>query len=222
MSYVVHRALKAPDLAADFESADWAPVRSLRIGCRRPEGSPVASPEVDFKLQYTAEGLYGLFQAREKGIRCVAEKFQDGVCTDTCLECFIQPNIGVGYVNFEVNASGVLLVMQVIDERRTPEGFADFRYLTADEVEGMKFFHTLPDRVEPPIMEETTYRMGWFIPFRLFELVFKAPKPVSGSRWRINAFKCGDDTPYPHYFSAYPLRATNFHTPIAFREIVFE
>ena len=221
MSYVIARASSAPDLSAAFDSADWAAVKPLVIGCRRREGDEKAHPEVMFKLQYTDEGLYGLFQAREAGIRCVAEKFQDNVCTDSCLECFLQPNIGTGYVNFEVNASGVMLVMHVVDERRTPGGFVEFRYLTADEAEGVRFFHTLPDRVDPPIMEETTYRMGWFIPFKLFAKVFGAPAPVSGSRWRGNAFKCGDDTPTPHYFSAFPLRATNFHTPQTFQDFIF-
>jgi hypothetical protein len=39
-------------------------------------------------------------------------------------------------------------------------------------------------------------------------------RPVVGQRWRVNAFKCGDETSHPHWASWAPIgEALNFHQP---------
>ena len=220
-NYTIRRAAAAPDLSQPCDSADWREVEPIRLNFRLPtEGN--YHPPVTFRLQYDDKGLYGLFEVTgDDAIRCVAEKFQDSVCGDSCVECFLEPAGGRGYINFEVNASGVLLAMHVVDPERTPDGFKDFRYLTAAEAAGFRCFHTLPGRVEPECHTPTTYRVAWFIPFSLFTEVTGAPAPKSGDRWRAGVFKCGDDTSKPHYLSWQPLAVTNFHTPQYFGNFIF-
>ncbi len=218
MSYLIHHAVKTPDIAAPFE--EWSECETMRINRVAP-GNWTYRPETELRLQYDAAGIYGIFQVHDNAIRCVVKKFQDSVCSDSCVEIFLQPMHGVGYSNFEINASGVLLTMHIEDERRAPGGFRRWRYLSAEEAAGIKIFHTLPDYIPDEITTPTAYRVGFFLPFQLFSAIFGAPVPVRGTVWRGNAFKCGDETSKPHYLSWQPLKQLNFHTPEYFGELVF-
>lgn len=220
MGYLICRTSTPPELSAGFDSDAWKKCGTIRVACFRPEGSG-HRPETRLKLQYDNAGLYGLFSVRDRFVRCVAERFQDMVCGDSCIELFVQPAIGTGYVNFEFNASGVLLAHHVMDRRRRP-GSDDVRPLSDQEAEGIRIFHTLPNRVEPEIAEATDYELGFFIPFTLFEKTHHAPAPVSGTVWRGNAFKCGDNTSHPHWASWRPVRRVNFHEPDCFDILEFE
>ena len=108
MGYLIHRAGRTPALDAGFDSGEWSGCRTLNVDVFRPEGSG-HRPETRFRLQYDREGLYGLFSVRDRFVRCVARKFQDPVCRDSCVEFFVRPAHGRGYVNFEFSAAGVLL-----------------------------------------------------------------------------------------------------------------
>ena len=220
MSYLVKKALTKPDISAPFDSPCWADVDVMKINSTYAEGSGY-TPEVNFKLQYDDEGLYGLFEAHDSYVRCTKTKLQDCVCHDSCLEFFVRPSAGVGYQNFEINASGTMLCMHITNPGRTAKGFIEYRFLTAEEVKDMQIFHTLPDTVEPEVQGLQTYRLGWFIPFSLFAHLNGAPVPVKGTVWRANVYKCGDCTSHPHWMSWNPLRAVNFHVPDEFGKLVF-
>ena len=92
---------------------------------------------------------------------------------------------------------------------------------TAEEAKDIKIFHTLPDRIPEEINVKTTYRVGFFLPFSLFKAIFGAPVPSSGTKWRGNAFKCGDKTSKPHWLCWNPIGKCNFHTPEFFGELIF-
>lgn len=220
MGYLIHRAPVPPSLQAGFDSGDWKECGTIRVACFRPEGSG-HQPETRFKLQYDDRGLYGLFSVRDHFVRCVAERFQDMVCCDSCVEFFVRPAVGLGYINFEFNASGILLAQHITDRRRRP-GTDDARPLTKEEIAGIRIYHSLPDRVEPEIPEETRYEVGFFLPFELFEKIQHAPIPVSGTVWRGNVYKCGDQTSHPHWASWRPVRRVNFHEPDCFDILEFE
>ena len=217
--YKIHRAAATPDLAATFES--WKDCEVMHIDNYAPGKEGGYHPDVELKLQYDDAGIYGLFQVTDDAIRCVAKKFQDGVCNDSCVEVFLQPMTGIGYCNFEMNASGKLLTMHIEDPTRTGRGFKRYRYLTAEEAKDIKIFHTLPDRIPEEINVKTTYRVGFFLPFSLFKAIFGAPVPSSGTKWRGNAFKCGDKTSKPHWLCWNPIGKCNFHTPEFFGELIF-
>lgn len=218
MSYLIRRAAKAPALDAGFDSGEWRNCRVLHVGVFRPEGSG-HRPETRLRLQYDRLGLYGLFAVRDRYVRCAAEKFQDRVCRDSCVEFFVQPSSGSGYLNFEFNASGVMLAQAHPDTFR-PRAVS--RPLTAAEVAGVRIFHSLPGRVEPEIAEETGYEVGFFLPFALFAATHGAPPPASGTVWRANVYKCGDDTSHPHWASWRPVRRLDFHDPDCFGDMEFE
>ena len=220
MGYLIHRAPVPPSLQAGFDSGDWKECGTIRVACFRPEGSG-HQPETRFKLQYDDRGLYGLFSVRDRFVRCVAERFQDMVCCDSCVEFFVRPAVGLGYINFEFNASGILLAQHITDRRRRP-GTDDARPLTEEEIAGIRIYHPPPDRVEPEIPEEPRCEVGFFLPLELFEKIQHAPIPVSGTVWRGNVYKCGDQTSHPHWASWRPVRRVNFHEPDCFDILEFE
>lgn len=220
MSYLVKRAGVKPDISAPFDAPCWAGAEVMNVDYKYVEGTD-HTPDVKFKLQYDDEGLYGLFEVHDQYVRCANTKFQSGVCTDSCLEFFVRPGAGVGYQNFEINASGTMLCMHISNAGRTAKGFIEYRFLTEDEVKDMQIFHTLPDKVEPEVVGPQVYRLGWFIPFSLFKHLNGAPVPTAGTMWRANVYKCGDQTSHPHWQSWTPVRALNYHVPDEFGQLIF-
>ena len=220
MSYIVRKALEKPDISQPFDAPCWAQADVLEVAHKFTEGSGYF-PEVNFKLLYDEEGLYGLFEVKDSYVRCVNTAFQSGVCRDSCLEFFVRPGAGAGYQNFEINASGTMLCMHITNPGRTIDGFIEYRFLTKEEVKDVKIFHTLPDKVDPEMTGEQTYRMGWFLPFSLFKHLNGAPVPVLGTMWRANVYKCGDCTSHPHWMSWNPVRTLNFHAPDEFGQLIF-
>ena len=221
MSYVIKRA-EAVDLSEAWDGPSWSKANTVNIDLFRDRSSS-HHPETQCKLLYNKNGIYGLFQVKDQYVRSVSTKFQDGVCGDSCVEFFVEPANGKGYLNFEFNCGGNMLVFQVIDASRAENGFADYHILTEKEVEGMEQFTTMPSVVDPEITEPTTWRRGFFIPFSVFEKTtgLKAEK-MSGQTWRANFYKCADQTSHPHWASWQPLTETNFHLPECFNEISFE
>lgn len=220
MCYIVNRATQVPNLADEFNSPSWSNAPAMPIACVRPESSD-HTPETALKLLYDNRGIYGLFLVRDRYVKCVATKWNDMVCCDSCVEIFIQPSGGTGYNNFEINASGIMLAMHIDNSRRDQRGIAQSRFLTEQEREGIKIYHTMPDSITEEITTPIEYRVGFFLPFSIFRQTNHAPIPVKGTVWHANAYKCGDKTSHPHWLSWRPVSSLNFHLPECFGQLIF-
>ena len=221
MSYLIKHASNVK-LEDAWDGAVWGSSNIIDIAIFRDRSSD-HHPKTQCKLLYNGKGIYGLFRVEDQYVRSVSTKFQDGVCGDSCVEFFVEPADGKGYLNFEFNCGGNMLVFQVIDATRGENGFADYYILTKDDVTGMQQFTTMPAVVEPEITEPTTWRRGFFIPLSVFEKTTGLQsKELSGQTWRANLYKCGDRTSHPHWASWLPLTTTNFHLPECFGAIIFE
>ncbi|MFA6292722.1 MAG: carbohydrate-binding family 9-like protein [Victivallales bacterium] len=221
MSYLVKKINAPVPLDADWASPLWASAETLTVGNFRPESSE-HRPLVQCRLLHDDAGIYGVYQVHDRYVRSVATEFQASVCCDSCVEFFVSPPAGKGYLNFEMNCGGTLLVHHVIDPTRVPGGFKDFRKLTVEEVSEFRIFHSMPRVVEAEITEPTVWRIGFFIPFGMFVKSHGLTLPVSGQSWRANFYKCGDRTSHRHWASWQPVGELNFHRPEDFGEIVFE
>ena len=216
-SYQIIKAQGQVDL-----SAIWGNIPKVRLKNFRIESSD-HRPQVECQLQYDVNGVYGLYQVKDRYVRADVTQFQGRVCTDSCVEIFLAPPSGSGYVSFEFNCSGVMLTHHVLDPSRELGGpLAKFRELTLDEVKEVRIYHTLSGRIEPEIKEETSWRLGFFIPFEIITHVTGAVKPVSGTIWLANFYKCADGCSHPHWASWHPVHELNFHLPECFGEIKFE
>jgi len=203
-------------------SAIWSNIPKIRLENFRAESSD-HHPQTECQLQYDAKGIYGLYQVRDRYVKAAVTQFQGRVCTDSCVEFFIAPRDGTGYVSFEFNCSGIMLTHHVLDPGREPGGpLAKFRELTLQEVKEVKIFHTLSGRIDPEIAGETRWRLGFFIPFELLTRVTDAAKPEPGTIWQANFYKCADSCSHPHWASWQPVYELNFHLPECFGKIEFK
>ena len=207
-------ALRAPVLRCGPEDNAWAGAAPESIACFRPESSD-HRPVTTLSLLHDADRLYGLFQVRDRYVRSVVTEFMGSVCTDSCVEFFVAPGPDTGYLNFEFNAGGTLLVSHIRDPRRDPagNGFADWRPLSPDEGARVAIAASLPAVVEPERTDPVDWWLAFAIPFDLLQDVAGAPRPCNTPPWRANFYKCGDRTSHPHWASWAPIKERNFHRP---------
>ena len=216
------RALRErPPLGAGWDDEPWSQAEPLEVAAFRPESSD-HRPRTRARLVHVPDGLAGLFHVEDRFVRSVHTRFQDSVYEDSCVEIFLQPKPGRGYLNFEMNAGGALLATHISDHRRVPGGFAAFTRLPPQHGRLVEIRSSLPARVEPEIEGPLDWELSFFVPTALLEAYVGAIGPLGGQSWRANLFKCGDRTSHPHWVSWCPVDALNFHLPDCFGELRFE
>jgi hypothetical protein len=220
MEYEVRAASAPPDLGAGWKDAAWEPASTLEIMQFRPEGSG-HRPRTRARLLHSQEGLHGLFLVEDCFVRSVHSRFQDPVYEDSCVEVFLEPRAGRGYLNFEFNCGGALLASHVTDSRRVPGGFAAFTRLTEEDGRQVLARASLPPVVDPEIKEPVTWQLAFFVPTALLEKYVGPIGPLGGQVWRGNLYKCGDRTSHPHWAAWSPVDELNFHLPRCFGTLRF-
>lgn len=217
----VPAARERPRLEAGWDDPAWAQVEALELAHFRPEGSD-HRPRTRARLQYAADGLHGIFRVEDRYVRSVHERFGDPVHEDSCVEIFLLPRPGRGYLNFEWNCGGTLQASHVTDHRRVPGGFAAFTPLREPEGRRVRARSSLPPRLDPEVEAPLEWQLAFFIPTALVEGYVGELGPLAGQEWRANLYKCGYKTSHPHWASWAPLEARNFHLPHCFGTLTFE
>jgi hypothetical protein len=186
-------------------------------------------PHTLCRALYDAEALHLRYDVDDRFVRSVHVDFQDPVCRDSCVECFIQPPGAAGYFNFEINAGGTLHVWYVIDPVRLADGnFRDARPLTSQEVNKIRIISSLPRVVDPEIADPIHWRLYVRIPFETMSAITgkdwsRNQQPAESVGTRVNFFKLGSATSHPHWASWSPIGSElNFHTPQYFGNLVFQ
>lgn len=216
--YTINQAPAMLNCANLLSSGAWDKAEVANIDIFRPESGEF-HPETTLRMFYNESGIFGRFEVKDQYVRCMTEGFQAPVCTDSCVEFFVEPTGNKGYINFEFSGSGAFLCSHIIDPTRAEGGFADFEMLPESDAMGMISASTLPAKIEE-ITEAITWELGFYIPFAVFERRGFA-KPTAGTTWRANFYKCGDKTKFPHWASWNPVKELNFHAPDCFETIQF-
>lgn len=170
-------------------------------------------PVVEARLCWSAKFLYVRFRVGEKKAPVRYTKFQDPVYKDSCVEFFVDmfPEARLGYVNFEMNAAGALLAAFGPDRgHREP--------LWPEDLAGMSVVTGEGDW--PGVGD--SWQVGYNVPLALFRKLYGQDVRL-GHRAAANFYKCGDETPVPHYGAWSPVGtpAPDFHRPEFFGELVF-
>jgi hypothetical protein len=215
MRYTVRRVP-----ATSLEAVDFSLAEVGRIDQARPE-STAHRPETAFRVLHDGESLYLRFDVQDRYVRSVQTAYQSPVCTDSCVEFFVQPKAGLGYFNFEVNAGGTLLLSYVEDPERTPQGLKRFTPVADAWGARVMISSSLPRVVNPEIAEPLAWHVSYRVPLALFEH-YVGEVGRSGALWRANFYKCGDQTSHPHWLAWSPVPALNFHLPASFGELLLE
>lgn len=186
------------------------------VFCKNVPFTPIGSyvwdaegykPEARAYVTWSEKGLHVLMCALEEEIRAAVTEFNGPVCTDSCLEFFLQPFADdPRYVNFEVNAGGTALI-----------GIGADRY---DRV----CLEKMPEDMDVTV---SCHCGGWWavsyiVPFALLKELY-GRVPESGDVMRGNFYKC-DESIHPHFGSWSPVRhfKPDFHRPECFGELALE
>ena len=223
MQYTITRAagpLGSP--TADWDSPVFQQAETLEVA-NYPWSDSGHRPATSARFVYDDEFLGISFRVEDRYIRAVAQKFQDSVCSDSCVEFFVSPVPGSqAYFNFEVNCGGTILVMRVPSPEERAAGKENIDVSDADG-DTILVAHSMPHIVEPEITEPTVWTLEYHVPLGLFASYFGSDKPASGTTWKANVYKCADRTSHPHWGSWAPVDSTtpSFHQPNSFQSFLF-
>ncbi len=218
-SYKVKRLLKPFEIDAVWEKAPWTDVKPLIVNRYMGE-KPEHFPGVQAKLVYDDDAIYVIWRVEDRYIRSVAQKYQDAVYKDSCVEFFLTPNNNTsqGYFNLEINCGGTALFNFQKQPRKDVIQIPESYFLQ------VQIAHTLPEISDPEISEAKVWTVEYRIPFSVLKNFSVFNKPVQGSTWRANFYKCADNSSHPHWLTwalvDYPK--PNFHLPAFFGELYFE
>ena len=184
--------------------AAWAALDEARLD-KLPWGGDYR-PDCRARVGWNESGLHVLMCANEPEIRTEITKIGGEVCTDSCLEFFLQPNVGCPlYVNCETNP---LCVMHI--------GIGEGRH-------GRRVFDAIPEGFN---LSHSQHKGGWWavsytIPASFLKEHFGAAL-ASGVQMRGNFYKCGDLSAHVHYcmFKPYDTPRPDYHRPEQFADIV--
>lgn len=221
MTYRVARVQQQAVADAEWDGGFWKAIKPLTL--RHFMGDrPEHFPHVQAKLAYEEDAVYVIFRVDDRYVRAVAQKHQDAVWEDSCVEFFFTPgeDIAQGYFNLEMNCGGTMLLhYQRVPRERTSR-------LAEEDVARIDVAHSLPKIVEPEITEPTQWTVAYRLPVEMFGKYFPAElaQPAPGVIWRANLYKCGDKTSHPHWLTWSPVafERPDFHRPQSFGTLVFE
>jgi hypothetical protein len=219
--YRVRRLARPLAIDADWSKPAWADAAVGELTFHMGD-KPEHFPRTQFKAQYDDAALYVIFRVEDRYVRAVAEKHNDPVCTDSCVEFFFSPvdDVRQGYFNLEVNCGGTML----LHYQRAAQ--VEQRPIGAEQLALIEVGCSLPRRVDPELVEPTTWTVEYRLPFDAFAAAFpqEFPRPTSGTAWKGNFYKCGDRTSRPHWLTWAPVDRPqpDFHRPEFFGRLEFD
>lgn len=197
--------MKSYELTRIFEKPDWSTIPAVTID--QYLWSDVRSITASAQVAWDGQALYVRLQAKEQNIRREYTGEFDPVYEDSCLEFFFCPDEkDQRYFNFEINPNGAMYV-----------GFGGMRdqRCRLHHPEFKRIF-----RVQPFDTED-----GWGVELRIPVSFIQIYAPEfqlqPGKVIRGNFFKCGDETPQPHFMSWNRVESENpdFHQPDYFGQL---
>lgn len=215
-SFTVKKSAVPVALDAGWDSSVWADANVTKVDFAFDRNSD-HTPDVQIKMLHDGENVCGLFRVEDNYIIARAEKDQDMVCQDSCVEFFVQPKDSEYYFNFEMNCGGTFLLYRCGDLKKK-----DFIVIPDEDMKTFGRYHSLPARITEEITEPTTWYLGFAIPVEFFVKYTNCAVPGSGTVWTANFTKCADRCSHPTWLSWMPLEKCAFHVPAEFGQFIFE
>ena len=164
------------------------------------------TPETTFYILNGAEGLGIKFQTQEHPVWVQYHHFNGPVNRDSCVEIFLNfdPKNTENYINFEINAAGILQL-----------GYGK------DEQNRIKLHDINPSIFK---IETEATNKGWCLKFFIpFDFILKYYPQIS-KILRGNLYKCADQSPKPHYLTWQPIQtpAPKFHVRESFGKLILK
>ncbi len=165
-------------------------------------------PKAFAQLLYVKDEGFALhMEAAETEPKAVYTVYNQEVYKDSCLEFFVNfcPERPY-YMNFEMNANGAFLAALRTDRKsKTPihELLSDLPAIRAEK-------------------ERNRWYTDVFFTLEQLEKLFGSVNCQAGSRYKGNFYKCGDETPRPHFGMWSPIQSekADFHRPECFGTLI--
>ena len=167
-------------------------------------------PLVCAYLGYDTEALYIDYVVVGEDLRTLSPGDGNYVHEDSCVEFFMQREVGDAYINFEFNAAGVCYAAH----HASP---AESVLLSPEEFASIERWGTLLGQHG---LEETG-RKSWELAVAIPWTTMGYQAGVLPRSLRANLYKCGDKTAHPHFVSWSPIVEAQpaFHRPLFFGEL---
>src|SRR2546423_3147791 len=123
MHYQIRPALERPKLDGNFDGPGWRNAQIAKID-QFHVASSEHRPATEAKIVYDDAGLYVVFRVRDRYVTCTRTQNQELTSKDSCVEVYFQPSDdpSAGYLNFEMNCGGTLLLFWITDPTRCDPG----------------------------------------------------------------------------------------------------
>ncbi len=199
----------------------WDALRPLAID-RFHARSSDHHPRVTARIGHSGERVHVRFAVDDRYVLARQTAVNSMVCTDSCVEFFVEPLPGLGYFNFEINAAGTLHCSYIQDPTPVPGGFKVMAYLTAEELGRVGVDTTLRGVIDPERPEPVSWQLALDIPVAVLAQRLGRALTTTGT-WRANLYKCADHSSHPHWASWAPIgERLAFHQPPYFGELHFQ
>lgn len=171
-------------------------------------------------MLYDDEAVYVIFKVVDKFVKAVAQKHQDKVFQDSCVEFFFSPDstTSKGYFNLETNCGGTILFNYQTGKNIGKQKIAE------SDIEKITIASSLPKIIDEEITTDTTWYLEYKLPYSILRNYFEFDKPREKLLWRANFYKCADKTSRPHWltWNKIDLPKPDFHQPGFFGYIEFQ
>jgi hypothetical protein len=217
--YKVHKISIQPEINAVWDKMPWNEIEPVQLDHYMGD-KPGHFPFTQAKVAYDNAAIYVIFRVEDRYVKASYNKNQDPVYFDSCVEFFFTPgtDINKGYFNLEMNCGGTMMFHHQIEPR------TDQTLICDQHIELVDVAHTLPEIVDPEIDRDTTWIVEYRIPFSVLDEYHSFPRPEAGSVWRVNFYKCADQTSHPHWLTWAPVffPRPDFHLPQYFGLLEFQ
>jgi hypothetical protein len=221
--YTVKHTLQPPPLDNQWDSPAWRAADTLKVThFAWPRPGNEHRPVTEARVLYDDAGLYLHFRVQDKFVRCIETEYHGKVWEDAAVEFFVQPKPERGYLNFEINCGGTMLLSYHENpDYQGPPNRAPGR-VPWDLASNVAIYHSMPKVVDPEITDDVTWHIAFFIPYPLLEEYVGPLGNVAGQQWRANFYKIAENNSHPHYAAWSPiLEGATFHAPRFFGRIQF-
>ncbi|HPS54877.1 MAG TPA: carbohydrate-binding family 9-like protein, partial [Sedimentisphaerales bacterium] len=159
-TYKIQKASVKPEIKGLWDGSAWKNVTALKINNYMGK-EPEHKPDTRAKLLYDEKFLYVIFKVEDNYVLATAEKFQDSVCQDSCVEFFFTPcqDVKNGYFNIETNCGGTVLFRHQLARGvgRNP--------VTEEDFSRMEIFHSEDKIINPQRNAPTNWVVEYKLPF---------------------------------------------------------
>jgi len=171
-------------------------------------------PKVNFRIGHIKNQIWLKYYVNEKHIRAIETNTNGDVYKDSCVEFFISLD-GENYYNFEFSCIGTTHLAW-------GPGRHNRKFVDPDIIKKLEIKSSLGDQPFGVKTGNFSWEIMVRIPLECF--AFSNLRTFKGLKAKANFFKCGDETPEPHFVTWNPVKTTSpdYHRPEFFGEILFE